>query len=848
MVKAVPAINEPFVNSNGIITEVWYKYLLSLLISGDNPQPTPSSGAGVPVFGEFITNRIDTSINGAYEKNGQEFSVEDFTGENNPYNLLAEGKADSIDLSEKVYNMVDIVGSPTLVDGVMSGFSTTNYAEINIPIPRESMEIIIKFNTDLSATQALLDRNYGISKRDYIGLVIRLNTNGTITTWGSSTGQEWNIFNNYTWAGLTFTANTDWYLKFEFRNGGYRLAQSLDGETWTYSTSSVSALFKPLLMYQTLGCNHYDNNYPLNGSIDFKEFKIILDDKVYWQYEYANEYERQVALTGGCSKFGLDTVNQIFKLPTVKCREVISKQTIGATDITLYSDGYVEQEIIYYPSGTTVGDDSGYKSPFFTLPIEMANVNYEVSGLGNDRRTAFGNTYNTQIINKTTKGFSLGYVVANCVRVTLIVRGYSKDYHDVSRRMIQLATEVSEPKSIETYEARLEEKTNEELNEINQTATEVIQRLLASDRNISFLKYEWDDKIRNDVSWLRADTFSWQSGTVYEGVYNHLVDDIDGKTLQSETVAGITIQYYLADDTHKICPASEEDNILNLFNSTGTAWYYILDTDNQRFKFPRKRSSQIVESYRNGVNWYRLYADGWVEQGGSTMTSNQSINFIIPFSQIPTMTWGFVTQRGGSSYDGEIYFRTLSTSGFTSGSRLVDAILPGFMWKATGISTIDMSSFQANERYLYFYVGDFTHTAIENTAGLNADLFNGKADTDLNNVNNNIDFIIDSQEATAENNYTWYRLYKSGWVEQGGYHDHGSVANTFSDTINLPIEMQDTNYTAFATINTSTQGQVGIEVSEKNTVSIKVRAYPNYGNSYTQRYSSWEVKGKADLT
>ncbi len=49
-----------------------------------------------------------------------------------------------------------------------------------------------------------------------------------------------------------------------------------------------------------------------------------------------------------------------------------------------------------------------------------------------------------------------------------------------------------------------------------------------------------------------------------------------------------------------------------------------------------------------------------------------------------------------------------------------------------------------------------------------------------------IDYVVASQSPTAENNYTWYRKYKSGWVEQGGYSD--------SQTVNLPIEMADTNY------------------------------------------------------
>lgn len=48
------------------------------------------------------------------------------------------------------------------------------------------------------------------------------------------------------------------------------------------------------------------------------------------------------------------------------------------------------------------------------------------------------------------------------------------------------------------------------------------------------------------------------------------------------------------------------------------------------------------------------------------------------------------------------------------------------------------------------------------------------------------DWVVESQLPTAENNYTWYRKYKSGWVEMGG--------KSNSQEIVLPIEMQSTNY------------------------------------------------------
>ena len=70
----------------------------------------------------------------------------------------------------------------------------------------------------------------------------------------------------------------------------------------------------------------------------------------------------------------------------------------------------------------------------------------------------------------------------------------------------------------------------------------------------------------------------------------------------TETIAGTTIQFYLAADGHKICPASEESNIAAVFSSTGVAWYYILDVDNQRFKLPRTEHN--VVGFRDVVGKY----------------------------------------------------------------------------------------------------------------------------------------------------------------------------------------------------------------------------------------------------
>lgn len=93
-----------------------------------------------------------------------------------------------------------------------------------------------------------------------------------------------------------------------------------------------------------------------------------------------------------------------------------------------------------------------------------------------------------------------------------------------------------------------------------------------------------------------------------------------------------------------------------------------------------------IPTVDNGYTWYRKYADGWVEQGGRTMTSSQTITFPIPFTDVPNMTWGLCTQRTLASYDGEICFGNITATNFISGFRITDAISPGFMWRAEGIA------------------------------------------------------------------------------------------------------------------------------------------------------------------
>ena len=249
----------------------------------------------------------------------------------------------------------------------------------------------------------------------------------------------------------------------------------------------------------------------------------------------------------------------------------------------------------------------------------------------------------------------------------------------------------------------------------------------------SLLDWKPSDHILNEMSWLRGDTFSWQSGDVYIAVYNHLLADYTNATQKTETVGSYTITYYEATDGHKIILPDQIETAINIYNESGVAWYYILDTTNTRFKLPRSTHGEIVEKYQNGTNWYRVWSDGWCEQGGvvTAPSSAQKGDFLIPFIDTNYTIVASPRYTSGSFWQTPAMIGPYSESQFYYGA--YNGSTSNYMsWTACGYARKPTQNSQY--KYLYFYVGEFSQSATEQTAGLNASLFNGKLDLDLNNI------------------------------------------------------------------------------------------------------------------
>lgn len=97
------------------------------------------------------------------------------------------------------------------------------------------------------------------------------------------------------------------------------------------------------------------------------------------------------------------------------------------------------------------------------------------------------------------------------------------------------------------------------------------------------------------------------------------------------------------------------------------------------------------------------------------------------------------------------------------------------------------------------------------------------------------DYVVDSQAPTAANNYTWYRKYKSGWVEQGGIKDVNTT------TVNFPVTMANTDY--WYIVKGNYDNASGSYSSSHDYVTTKNTT--NFVLSTGGTTACWEVRGVA---
>ena len=295
--------------------------------------------------------------------------------------------------------------------------------------------------------------------------------------------------------------------------------------------------------------------------------------------------------------------------------------------------------------------------------------------------------------------------------------------------------------------------------------------------------FKYTDHLLNNASWARADLFDWISKTNYPEAYNALLTEYNSVSEWS-TDSSSGLGYKQIANGHKITnDANDNETVLqNMYNTTGSAWFYIIDTTNERFKLPRAKplTDAVVG---NGKTL-----------GLTNGTTTYAINSGITYARLT------IGENAGQAVS--------ASGGYDTG--IAGSYKLGMATDATKSGVIVKRDVSDQYKYLYFYLKP-TSTQID------------------------CHRVIQAQLPTAENNYTWYRLYSDGWVEQGG----GNVAAS-ATSVTFPITMADTYYTL-----------VGGELSDATDATWHAHASVGYNRTttgFTTRsvnIKCWTVYGMA---
>ena len=277
---------------------------------------------------------------------------------------------------------------------------------------------------------------------------------------------------------------------------------------------------------------------------------------------------------------------------------------------------------------------------------------------------------------------------------------------------------------------------------------------------------------------------------------------------------------------------------------------FAVDTTNETFKVPtRNKYRKLVKKIVNSDSWANLYDDGWVEQGGYIASDTTSyiakpITLPVPMAssnyQVQKTThrgagttasseWGWWGDALSSAPDNTSTIVYISVASIT--------FCFGVYWQVSGYAPIPDSTSNITREFVVVANGTLNQEQMDWSAW--ASSLAGKANIDLSNTPANIDYVIESQEPTAGNGYTWYRKYKSGWVEQGG------VSNGLNAVVTLPVEMADTNYTLVCSgvyaLRTNKGSATYSSVSGDRTSTTTI----TLGEATGFATMGWQVSGKS---
>lgn len=225
-----------------------------------------------------------------------------------------------------------------------------------------------------------------------------------------------------------------------------------------------------------------------------------------------------------------------------------------------------------------------------------------------------------------------------------------------------------------------------------------------------------------------------------------------------ETINGIRIAYFTANDGHKIVLENQENNISNIYAASGIAWYYILDTTNQRFKLPRSKWNFV--GLRDTVGNY-------VAPGLPNITGKFTKTGRFVYGDKDNGTY----YNSGALYGDDLQNGAQGCTQYGNGTGLrsiaFNAALSNSIYGAS--STVQPPATQA---YLYFYVGNTVQNETSVDVGEMTEAINDKVD--LSSSWGTLSTTYDDLTEPSNNGYVDITAPADGWLYYARRKDSGN--------------------------------------------------------------------------
>lgn len=276
------------------------------------------------------------------------------------------------------------------------------------------------------------------------------------------------------------------------------------------------------------------------------------------------------------------------------------------------------------------------------------------------------------------------------------------------------------------------------------------------------------------------------------------------------------------------------------------------------FKVPKINGRRLIRrqlpTADNNYAWYNLYSDGWVEQGGRLPTETinagssgtvRTVSFATPMQSLANFNFGPLL---GGFISCRLTNFTTTGANIIQYNRGANSQEVQCAWQVSGYATEseynDKSTWQY-DRYMRPMV-QLANGATDEAVVVAGNVLSDVAD--LKTLTEGIiDYVVESQTPTADNGYTWYRKYKSGWVEQGGRAlvPATNGLSSSSVTVTLPVPIASPKQ---ATLSYNGMGSTGYfsnceDQASIATTTVSIGRWNNGSTTAEARYYNWVLSG-----